>query len=73
VLWWLIIIGLCFVAFGALTSWFVIYNVGVSQHVWCHFLNLLNHPPGHSPVPKPGTYGAQLAKDFAALVRSLGC
>lgn len=79
VFWSLLVIGVCFIAFAALNAWFVIWDVGTAQHVWCHVINTLNHAPapklqGAGAQSTPGrVYDEQLAQDFADLKKSLGC
>lgn len=75
--WEIFILAGCFLAFIAMTIWYVTYDVNHAQHVWCHIINTLNNPP---PAAKGGgvpngarQYDQLLAKEFRELKGQLGC
>ena len=79
VLWELIVILACFVAFSALTTWFVAYEVNQGQHKFCDLVVTLANAPAPAPAQtgspvNPGRkFDEQIAADIINLKRSLGC
>ncbi len=71
-----LMIILCFVAYGGGTVAYVLWSVSESEHKWCSTIDLLNEapPPQGANAANPSReYEMQLSKDFRTLKGRLGC
>jgi hypothetical protein len=79
ILWEILVILLCFVAFSGLTTWFVAYQVSQSQHKFCELIVTLSNAPAPPQAASgsqanPGrAFDEKIAQDILDLKRSLGC